>query len=102
MNLLSNQTADGSSAVALLQGRANLYVVGTFGGGTLVLEALAPDGVTYVPVDGVNLNAAGAFLIDRPSAAVRVTLSGATSADVSVWMEPDTDATYQSAALRVA
>lgn len=100
MNLLTNQAADGSSAVALLHGRANLYVVGTFGGGTLALEALAPDGVTYVPVNGVNLSAAGAFLIDRPPVAVRVTLSGATAADVSVWLEPETNPTYQSAALR--
>lgn len=89
MQLLDNQTADGSSpwVAAISDGLINVYVTGNLGSGTLTLEALAPDGTTAVPITDGSFTTAGVKVIQAASLALRATLSDATSPDVSVWVE---------------
>ena len=92
MQLFENQIIDGSSAWTpavpdAYNGLINIYVVGDLGGGTLRLEALAPDGLTAVPVSEGSFTGAGVKTISAASFTARVTLTGATAADVSVWLE---------------
>jgi len=94
MQLLSNQTVDGSSdwvpAIPdAYNGLINIYVAGDLGGGTVTIETLAPDGVTAIPLDGGEFTAATMRVQSAASAVLRATLSGATGADVSVWIEPE-------------
>jgi len=89
VTIFENQTSDSLSTwnVIISEGYINLYVVGDLGGGTLTIEALAPDGFSVVPVDGGAVTAAGMFLLEAASFAGRATLSGATAPDVSVYIE---------------
>lgn len=68
--------------------RGYFSVCGTWGGGTVVLQYLGPDGSTYVTMqDGdfanVSLTADGSFEFVSDAATLRVTLSGATAPDLS-------------------
>lgn len=104
MNLFTNQAADGQSAAVMLKNplsnRSMLYVAGNFGGGTVTLETLAPDKVSWVPVEGVSLTAPGAVPLELTTSVVRLSLTGATTASVSGWIEDDSDATFQAVSAR--
>lgn len=63
---------------------ANLYVTGDLGGGAVVLEALAPNTGTYVPLSGVDITSPGMYTIAANAFAGRVRLEGATSAELTV------------------
>ena len=66
--LLSNASATGPAVGPIV---ANAYiwtVAGTFGGTTVKLQALGPDGTTYLDVTGASMTSAGSMLIDRVGA----------------------------------
>ena len=58
-------------------GRASFTVVGTFGGATVALQWLGPDGVTWVNVGTeTTLTAAGVGNFELPRGKLRVTVTG--------------------------
>lgn len=70
-------------------GLFTIYASGTFGGGTLKVQA-SPDGSAWfdVPNGGgtLQLTSAGIMTVAIAADALRVVLSGATSPSLSVWM----------------
>lgn len=95
MKVFSNQATDGSSEPFEYRGAGydmNVHVAGEMGGGTVAIEALCPDGSTWVPM-GDAIDAAGLYVLRAAPIRGRLTLSGATGADVSAWVEFDDNAT---------
>lgn len=76
--LLSNASATGA-AVQWPGGQGTFAVVGTFGGATVALQFLGPDGSTYINA-GTNttLTAAGAGNFILPPVLIRATVTGGT------------------------
>lgn len=75
VTLLSNAGATGA-AVNWPGGKGFFSVVGTFGGATVSLQFLGPDGATWVtPTDG-SVTAAGGFVFELPQCNVRALVSG--------------------------
>lgn len=77
VDLLSNASATGST-VNWLGGKGNFAVVGTFGGGTVKLQALGPDGSTYIDVPNASLSAAGMVLFELPAGKIQAVVTGGT------------------------
>lgn len=104
IQLFNAQASNGSSAWASIigDGLINIYISGTMGGGTVTLEALAPDGSTYVACAGGAFTSAGLHVINAASFTGRVTLSGATSPSISVWIEPEATAERSTIRARTA
>lgn len=75
-SLLSNASATGS-AVAWPGGRGTFEVDGTFGGATVTLSKLGPDGSSYISVgsDGA-LTAEGVVNFDLPPTSIKAVVSG--------------------------
>ena len=65
--------------------RGTFWATGTFGGGTIVLEASRNNGTTWLPVANTTLTVNGYsnFQLNGPYR-LRVTLSGATSPNIFV------------------
>ena len=79
------RTTNGASGWhALIAGITNIYVYGDLGGGTLTLQALAPDDATAVDVEELAI---GLNTVDAASFVARVNLSGATDPNFSVIAE---------------
>lgn len=78
VDLLSNASATGS-AVNWAGGKGNFAVVGTFSGATVKLQALGPDGTTYIDVPNASLTAAGMALFELPAGQVKAVVTGGTS-----------------------
>lgn len=58
-------------------GRMVYSAVGTFGGATVALNVLAPDGVTLLPVGAsTNLTAAGYVVVDLAPGQVQAVITG--------------------------
>lgn len=55
---------------------------GTFGGATVTLEMLGPDGVNYITVTGTALTAAGAVNVELPAGRYRAAVSGGVGASL--------------------
>lgn len=83
VTLLTAASATGS-AVAILKGRYNWAVYGTFSGGTTQLQWSPDSGTTWLNIDGVTLTANGLWT-DIPLSAghARVLISGAGSASLT-------------------
>ncbi len=82
VTLLDNASATGSAA-SWTGGRGFFSGVGTFGGGTITLQILGPDGTTYVPVTSpegtaIALTAAGGIWFVAPAGSLRAAVSGGT------------------------
>ena len=79
IDLLANASAT-SAAQQWPGGRAVASVAGTFGGSTLALQMLGPDGITWLAIAaGVSFTAPGSTAaIDLPPATIRATVSGGT------------------------
>lgn len=74
-NLLHNESATGGK----LDVARGTYVVsadGTFGGATLQLQLLSPDGTSWLSITDASFTAEGAFAIDLPKGVVRMSVSG--------------------------
>lgn len=78
--------ADGASpGVAFQGGIGTFFAVGTFGGGTLTLQILAPDNATWLPV-GAGITAAGLANFSAPAGSLRVSMAGSTTPSVQAWV----------------
>jgi hypothetical protein len=80
MILLSNASAT-SSPATWGGGRGVFSVSGTFAGATVSLEALGPDGSTYIPISGVPaLTNNGSVEFVHPPGRIRAAVSGGAPA----------------------
>lgn len=98
MQLFSNKSTDGASSPYIKGGKRsrgtmNIYLHGDFGGGTVHLEAKAPNGL-YVPISGASFTEEGMHTMESGPAVIRANLSGSTGASVSVWVEEDSVDTW--------
>lgn len=98
MQIASAQTADGATSEFLYlgsrqNGKLNLYVTGSLGGGTLTLQAEAPDG-SFVDVQTVTV---GLTVFESAPVALRLSLTGSTGANFSAWSEDDSEYTQTQA-----
>jgi len=79
--------ADGSTAPLLFRSlsRATVFAYGTFGGGTLELQASPDGGTTWITIPGTTFtnNGIGNFQINL-DCLVRATLSGSTAPNLNV------------------
>lgn len=80
MMLLDNGSATG--AAAQWGGGSGVFAcVGTFGGATVTLEFLGPDGATWVAMGSdTTLTAAGGGIFTSPPGRIRASVSGGTPA----------------------
>lgn len=89
MQIFTAQTADGTSEeFKYLYGYKpfNIFVTGDLGGGTLQLEALAPDGTTWVPVSESSITEIGMNVATAHPFTGRLVLSGSTTPNIDVWV----------------
>lgn len=85
--LIDNAAVTGP-AVAVAPGRYCYAVDGTFGGATVALKMLGPDGTNYIGVgDDAALTAEGAVLVDLPACSVRAEISGGSPANIHASLE---------------
>lgn len=78
VDLLSNASATGS-AVVWPGGRGSFLAAGTFGGATVKLQVLGPDGTTWIDAGTyTTLTAAGVGNFDLPQGQIRASVSGGT------------------------
>lgn len=82
--------ADGTTVVTVAgyvsTGTANtLYINGTFGSGTITLEA-SPDGTTWISIPGQSWTAAAVANIQFRYAKLRIVLTGSTSPAINWWV----------------
>lgn len=77
--------AASTAAFALRGGKYAVAAVATFGGGSVKLQALGPDGSTYLSVaSGTDFTAAGYGVIDLPPGQYRFTIATASAVYASV------------------
>jgi hypothetical protein len=77
VSLLGNASATGAGSAALDGGRYIWAAAGTFGGTTLQLQTLGPDGATWLDAQGAALTAAGQLAVDVGAAeSLRVKVTG--------------------------
>lgn len=74
-------------AFALLGGKYGVAAAGTFGGGSVALQILLPDGSTWVPAF-TAFTAAGFSVIDLPPGQYRLAIATATAVYASVTRIP--------------
>ena len=78
-----------TSAFPLLGGKYALAAVATWGGGSVKLQVLMPDGSTYLSVaSGTDLTANGFTTLDLPPGQYRLTIATATAVYASVVAVP--------------
>jgi len=66
--VLSNVGITTGAPVVVGEGGLYLYIAcGTFGGATVKLQILGPDGVTYVDVPGSSMTVGGGLNVQLPS-----------------------------------
>jgi hypothetical protein len=80
--LLNNASATGSPTGPIVANSYIWAVAGTFGGATVKLQYLGPDGTTYIDVPSASLTAAGAIEVRIGAGAIvkAVVTGGAPSA----------------------
>ena len=79
-----------TSAFTLKGGKYGAAVVATFGGGSVKLQTLGPDGSTYVSVSsGTDFSAAGYATVDLPPGQYRFTIATATAVYAAVTGIPE-------------
>lgn len=81
VELLTNASATGA-AKTWPGGKGKFFAVGTFGGATLTLAVLGPDGATYVSVAGVSLTAAGTADFILPPGPIKAILTAGAPANM--------------------
>lgn len=78
-----------TAAFALRGGRYAVAALATFGGGSVKLQALGPDGTTFLSVaSGSDFTAAGFGAVDLPPGQYRFTIATATAVYASVTSVP--------------
>lgn len=87
-NLASNVSAT-TSAFQLRGGKYAAAVVATFGGGSVKLQTLGPDGTTWISVaSATDFTAAGYGTVDLPAGQYRWTIATASAVYASVYRVP--------------
>lgn len=76
-NLLNNASATGE-AVTNSGGTYVITADGTFGGTTLQLQLLSPDGTSWISVASGTFTAEGSFVCDLPAGSIRMLVTGGT------------------------
>jgi hypothetical protein len=69
---------------SLLGGKYGVTVSGTFGGGSVALQTLGPDGSTYVTNTAASFTANGYAAVDLPPGKVQLAIATATAVFASV------------------
>lgn len=98
MQVFTNQVTDADSPTFKHFGEngdyalLNVYIAGTFGGGTVSVQAQLPDGSGWVTVGGGDITVAGMHVIDAGPFVGRLHLAGATSPSINAWVESDSTA----------
>jgi hypothetical protein len=78
VDLLVNASATGAT-VLWPGGRGAFTAAGTFGGATVSLDFLGPDGATWIAMGPeTTLTAAGGALFDFPQSPIRASVTGGT------------------------
>jgi hypothetical protein len=77
INLISNGSTS-SGQFDWPGGQGFFTVVATFGGATVKLQYLGPDGATLVDVSGASFTAAGGATFSLPPCKIQATVSGGT------------------------
>jgi len=92
MQIFNGQTEDGVSEIFRVQ-RAdelvNIWVSGDLGGGTVTVESLAPDGTTWVKVNGSEITEPLMITLEAPRFDARLRLADSTDANINAWAERD-------------
>jgi hypothetical protein len=84
-NAQFNLGSSNSPTFTLLGGRYGVAVVATFGGGSVDLQILGPDGVTFLSVLTAVFTANGVVLVDMPTNnTLRFAVTTATAAFASI------------------
>lgn len=83
VELLNNAAATGTGQ-SWPGGRGLFVALATFGGGSVGLQFLGPDGVTWLPCQSVagadvSLTAAGSTLFEQPPGSLRAVVATATA-----------------------
>lgn len=79
-----------TAAFALLGGKYGAAAVATFGGGSVKLQTLGPDGSTWLSVlAATDFAAAGYAVVDLPPGQYRFTIATATAVYASVYRVPN-------------
>lgn len=82
LDLLSNASSTGSAFV-WRGGRGHFAASGTFGGATVKLQFLGPDGSTWIDAGTyTTLTAAGAGNFDLPEGQIRAAVSGGSPSGI--------------------
>lgn len=75
--LLVDAGADGDPVTDIVAGDYIFAAAGTFGGATVALSYLGPDGATYIPLTDTELTSAGAVTVRiGQGATVKATVTG--------------------------
>lgn len=82
ITLLSGSSATGSSQVSALSGRYCFAVAGTFGGATVGLQMLGPDGATWINIEddsgALAISSERAVAVLLPAGSFRASVTGGT------------------------
>lgn len=78
ITLLENASAD-SAYFKVGGGRYCFIVSATFGGGSVALEILGPDGSTAIAIPSASLTSNTAVVVDLPPGQVRANITTATA-----------------------
>lgn len=84
---------DGSTDVTfrLLGGKYAVLAMATWGGGSVDVTALMPDGSTYVSVLSSTFTANGTKIVDLPAGSYKIDITTATAVYLSVAPVPTRD-----------
>lgn len=100
--MFEGQAFDGASQAFQFCGGGttlNIFMAGSFGGGTVVAEALAPNGVDWLPIDRHEFSEpCMAVLKDAAPLIGRLRLVGSDQASVDAWVEGSLKGRQQSPA----
>ena len=85
--LLSASSATGASTPIAFGGDYCFAAAGTFGGTTVGLDMLGPDGATWIAVrdsaGAIALTAAGAVIVSLPAGSYRASITGGAGVSMS-------------------
>jgi len=83
VNIFTNQTIDGvSESLHHNGGDIAIFIWGAFGGGSVSIEVLTPDGSAWIPILDDVWTEASVKVVNIPPSRFRLSLSGSTGASV--------------------
>lgn len=83
--LLSNASATGNAFTVQHGGKYRYTASATWGGGTVKLQILGPDGTTYIDIPSASLTANGSLVVELPcGATIKANVATSTAVFASV------------------